>query len=307
MTVLLVNWQTQKADAAFGQNGIPGDSIRIRIIANSDTIQDQAIKRVISDRVADELNGWVAEPSDLNEARAAIREHLPEIERLVGRLLATRGFAYGYSVELGKVEFPDKMFASRLYPAGDYEALRITLGKGEGQNWWCVLFPPLCFADAVAKKEDGSSLKQAVLTKKAADDKASLQAAQAGSANKGSGGKTGVQQAEGAQKVDSAQKAEGAQKADDAQKAEGTQKADSAQKADGAQKTDSAQKVDGAQKADSAQKVDSAQKADGGKLGAGGGQQEAAATAAADSRPKAKFFLWELLKDLFRAIRHLFR
>ncbi len=235
LTMLLLNWQTQKADAAFGQAGIPSESIRIRIIANSDTIRDQAIKRVIRDRLSTELTGWVASPSDLAAARVAIRSHLPEIEALVGSLLESRGFAYGYSVELSKVEFPDKMFGSRLYAAGEYEALRITLGNGEGQNWWCVLFPPLCFADAVAKDEDGVALKKAVLTKKAADDKA----------------------------ADSAEKAKSGKKA-----------------------------------------VVSKGKAVDGKGESG---SQAAIEDGAGKAPKAKFFVWEALKDLGRWIKGLFR
>jgi len=149
LTILLLSWETNRANAAFAGTGIPDESIRIRIIANSDTIADQAMKRIIRDRVEKVLERTVPEPEDLTAAREAIRGQLPVLRELVGTLLAERGFRYGYEVELEQTEFPEKMYGARLYSSGSYEALRITLGKGDGKNWWCVLFPPLCFADAV--------------------------------------------------------------------------------------------------------------------------------------------------------------
>ncbi|WP_018754679.1 stage II sporulation protein R [Paenibacillus terrigena] len=130
---------------------IPKESIRLRILANSDSAFDQKVKREIRDKVVDQVNTWVAtleDPQSLKQARAKIKDHLSDIEKLVGKELAAREQDYGYKVELGVVPFPTKMYGDQVYPAGDYEALRITLGKGEGQNWWCVLFPPLCFIDA---------------------------------------------------------------------------------------------------------------------------------------------------------------
>jgi len=130
---------------------IPKESIRLRILANSDSAFDQNVKREIRDRVVEQVNTWVAtleDPQSLEQARAKIKEHLSDIEDLVGKELAAREQDYGYKVELGVVPFPTKMYGDQVYPAGNYEALRITLGNGEGQNWWCVLFPPLCFIDA---------------------------------------------------------------------------------------------------------------------------------------------------------------
>ncbi|WP_025699640.1 stage II sporulation protein R, partial [Paenibacillus durus] len=130
---------------------IPKESIRLRILANSDGAQDQLMKRQLRDKIVAQMNGWVAEledPQSLDQARGVIREHLPELNKLVGNELDKRGIGYGYKVELGVVPFPTKLYGGTVYPAGEYEALRVTLGKGEGQNWWCVLFPPLCFIDA---------------------------------------------------------------------------------------------------------------------------------------------------------------
>ncbi|WP_339220773.1 stage II sporulation protein R [Paenibacillus sp. FSL H8-0332] len=149
--ILMMAWEGQKSDAAVAEVSIPQESIRLRILANSDGTGDQLVKRQIRDRIVEQINQWVAgleDPQSLEQARALIRNHLPELNELVGRELAQRGIEYGYQVELGTVPFPTKMYGGRVYPAGEYEAVRVTLGAGKGQNWWCVLFPPLCFIDA---------------------------------------------------------------------------------------------------------------------------------------------------------------
>ncbi|KZE63597.1 stage II sporulation protein R [Paenibacillus jamilae] len=166
ISILMMSWEGQKTDAAMttgargavtsgvttsGLKVIPHDSIRLRILANSDRPEDQLVKREIRDAIVQQMNTWVGEldnPQSLNQARVLIDAHLPEIDRLVGAELARRGIAYAHQVELASVPFPTKMYGGLVYPAGNYEALRVTLGQGKGQNWWCVLFPPLCFIDA---------------------------------------------------------------------------------------------------------------------------------------------------------------
>ncbi|WP_339284484.1 stage II sporulation protein R [Paenibacillus sp. FSL R5-0486] len=151
LMMIIMMWEGQKTDAAVAATAIPEQSIRLRILANSDAPGDQLVKREIRDAVVAQMGEWVAElenPQSLDEARKVIREHLSEIENRVGEELASRGLNYEYQVELGSVPFPTKLYGGTVYPAGDYEAVRITLGEGKGQNWWCVLFPPLCFIDA---------------------------------------------------------------------------------------------------------------------------------------------------------------
>lgn len=154
IVMLLMSWEGQMVDtaAAAGTQGvIPQESIRLRILANSDGTSDQLVKRRVRDAVVEQMNGWVTElenPQSLDEARRVIRDHLPAIEEQVGQTLKKYGKNYDYQVELGTVPFPTKMYGGAVYPAGDYEALRVTLGEGNGKNWWCVLFPPLCFIDA---------------------------------------------------------------------------------------------------------------------------------------------------------------
>lgn len=151
--VLLMAWDSGKQDMAIAAPSdaslIPEEAIRLRIIANSDSPEDQWLKRKVRDVVTEAVQPWVNSLEDIDEARNVIEEHLPELQKLVNQTIEESGFSYSDNakVELGKVPFPTKMYGQIVYPAGEYEALRITLGAGEGQNWWCVLFPPLCFVD----------------------------------------------------------------------------------------------------------------------------------------------------------------
>src|SRR4051794_27853421 len=83
----------------------------------------------------------------MEKARMVLKEKLPDIQAVAERVVREQGSGQSVKVEFGKVQFPTKLYGQFLYPAGEYQAILITLGKGEGANWWCVLFPPLCFLD----------------------------------------------------------------------------------------------------------------------------------------------------------------
>lgn len=127
---------------------IPDDAIRLRILANSDNEADQQIKHVVRDKVNEQITEWVAEITDIEEARKLLESRIPEINEIVKQTLAEEGENRDFDVEYNdSVSFPTKIYGSYLYPAGEYEAILITIGEGDGSNWWCVLFPPLCFLD----------------------------------------------------------------------------------------------------------------------------------------------------------------
>lgn len=126
---------------------IPNEAIRLRILANSDSESDQAIKRLVRDAVNAEITKWVAELTSIEEARHLIRSRLPEIQKIAESVVAKEQSSQSVKTDFGKVDFPTKLYGQFLYPAGEYEAILITLGEGDGANWWCVLFPPLCFLD----------------------------------------------------------------------------------------------------------------------------------------------------------------
>ena len=85
--------------------------------------------------------------ASIDEARALIQSKVPEIEKIAIETVKAAGMDQDVAIEFGKVNFPTKLYGQFLYPAGEYEAILITLGEGTGANWWCVLFPPLCFLD----------------------------------------------------------------------------------------------------------------------------------------------------------------
>ncbi|AZV49746.1 stage II sporulation protein R [Bacillus halotolerans] len=152
---------------------IPDEAIRLRILANSDRDEDQALKRHIRDAVNKEITTWVKDITSIEEARRLIRSKLPEIKEIAKETMEKEGASQSISVDFDKISFPTKLYGSMVYPAGEYEAILITLGNGEGANWWCVLFPPLCFLDfsngeAVKEQEDQEASKKQ--TEKALED-----------------------------------------------------------------------------------------------------------------------------------------
>ncbi|HEY4600789.1 MAG TPA: stage II sporulation protein R [Cerasibacillus sp.] len=133
---------------------IPDEAIRLRILANSDTPFDQEIKLHIRDEVNEQISTWVEHLTDLEAARQLISNNIDAIEQTIENTLRQYNVTYDFQVSYQeKVLFPDKTYGNIHYPAGEYEAVLITLGSGEGKNWWCVLFPPLCFLDFATEVE----------------------------------------------------------------------------------------------------------------------------------------------------------
>lgn len=156
---------------------IPNDAIRLRILANSDSEEDQALKRKVRDAVNAEITNWVADLTSKEAAKQLLKDKQPEIQEIAEKVVMEESSDQTVKVKFGKVDFPTKLYGEFLYPAGEYEAILITLGAGEGANWWCVLFPPLCFLDfsnsvAVSdgfeedKKEEDSKKKEEVVAEK---------------------------------------------------------------------------------------------------------------------------------------------
>ncbi|WP_018930796.1 stage II sporulation protein R [Gracilibacillus lacisalsi] len=123
---------------------IPDEAIRLRILANSDAEKDQELKHAVRDAVNEEVTEWVEEMDDIDEARQLISSRIDDIDQIVKDTVADETYTVEYRKD---VKFPTKLYDHYLYPAGEYEAILITLGEAEGSNWWCVVFPPLCFLD----------------------------------------------------------------------------------------------------------------------------------------------------------------
>lgn len=120
---------------------IPSDAIRVRIIANSNNIEDLYQKKKIKEEIKKDLYSFVKDAKSSREASLNIENNLDNIKKIVGS--KTNDF----KVEYGINHFPQKSYKGVVYPSGDYESLVITLGSGLGNNWWCVMYPPLCMID----------------------------------------------------------------------------------------------------------------------------------------------------------------
>ena len=139
-------WTAGMDEAAA--SGLPDKLLRLRVIAESDTSADQADKLLVRDAVLAALEPRIADCASLEEARAAALEALPQLAEAAGKALEEAGRPRPLTLRLGAEDCPLRAYETFTLPAGNYETLTVTLGAGEGHNWWCVVFPPLCLAAA---------------------------------------------------------------------------------------------------------------------------------------------------------------
>jgi stage II sporulation protein R len=123
--------------------------LRLHVLANSDSQEDQAVKLLVRDA----LLPYFAETKSYADAREFLLENGGDMQRVCEATLAENGFDYGVQLELGTSSFPDREYNGAVFPAGEYNALRVLLGNAQGQNWWCVLFPPLCIVTETGKEQ----------------------------------------------------------------------------------------------------------------------------------------------------------
>ncbi len=122
------------------------DYLRVHIRANSNGEADQAVKYRVRDAVVEFLTPAVAECETKAEAMAAVKTQLPAIAAVADEVLKENGFFYGARASLRQEEFPTRVYEKETLEAGVYDALIVELGTGAGDNWWCVVYPPLCFS-----------------------------------------------------------------------------------------------------------------------------------------------------------------
>ncbi|MDF2538104.1 MAG: hypothetical protein K0S76_1125 [Herbinix sp.] len=144
------------------QEGIAGEIIRFHVIANSDSTEDQSLKYKVKDALVEEMSSYLTSAENLAKAREIILERIPDIEKSAEAVIIQNGYHYPVTVSLEPVYFPIKVYGAYTFPAGTYEALRVQIGQAKGQNWWCVMFPPLCFVDetySIVDKKTDQKLK----------------------------------------------------------------------------------------------------------------------------------------------------
>jgi len=146
-TLLWGTWSLQSQDRLAGQ------LIRLHVIAHSDAPAVQQLKLQVRDAVLEEARQTLQQAGDRETAQETIRQTLSQLEKTAAEEIAAAGYDYPVSVRLEQTEFPHKDYESFSLPSGEYLALRVVIGEGAGENWWCVVYPPLCMTAATDMEE----------------------------------------------------------------------------------------------------------------------------------------------------------
>ncbi|MBE6153363.1 MAG: stage II sporulation protein R [Firmicutes bacterium] len=132
---------------------IPNEAIRFRVLANSNSVYDQQVKMDVAMSVQDEIYEILKNQHNIDNAKIILQDNIPRIESVVEKIFKEKSYLNTFKVEYGYHYFPEKEYKGIKYNEGEYESLLITLGEGKGDNWWCVLFPPLCLIEAEESSE----------------------------------------------------------------------------------------------------------------------------------------------------------
>lgn len=145
------------------QAEIAKEVLRFHVRANSDMEEDQEIKLKVKSSVVSYLQPFMRKMKSVEEAVLCVENHLPEIKKVIHRTLGEENCRYGFHIAIMEDSFPKKTYGDCSFPAGNYDAVVITLGEGKGQNWWCMLYPGLCFFEetyAVTENQGKDVLKE---------------------------------------------------------------------------------------------------------------------------------------------------
>ena len=137
-----------------GEEKIYESVVRLHVLANSDSKEDQALKLKVRDAVLSYVSPRVIDSTSREEAIRILQGELDEIELVADRIVQEQGYNYSVEVTLTVEEYPTRNYEAMSFPSGEYVSLRVMLGEAEGQNWWCVLFPPLCLSGATEKSDN---------------------------------------------------------------------------------------------------------------------------------------------------------
>lgn len=150
-TGMLVEQRIQKVEAKVSsvQQKLAGEVLRFHVLANSDREKDQNLKMKVKERVISYMKEQLPNAESVEITKAWTRSHAGDLEKVAQEVVWEEGYTYSVKAELTTSYFPDKTYGDVMFPAGWYEALRIEIGSAQGKNWWCVLYPNLCFLDAV--------------------------------------------------------------------------------------------------------------------------------------------------------------
>ncbi|MBE7038419.1 MAG: stage II sporulation protein R [Ruminococcaceae bacterium] len=154
VAIFFVSTYFDKVESALSDN-----VLRLHVIANSDLDSDQNLKLKVRDEILKNADDIFIDNTDITKAKENVRCNLDKIEEIAKNTIKENGYDYKVKVSFGKSDFPTKVYGNITLPAGSYEALKVEIGEAKGKNWWCVMFPPLCFVDASTPKMDDDALK----------------------------------------------------------------------------------------------------------------------------------------------------
>lgn len=145
---------------------ISGKLIRFHVIANSDLDSDQALKENVKNHIIEYIFPKLRGSSSIEESRGILNSYNEQILKVAENTIRESGYQYTVTSTLGRENFPEKSYGNLTLPQGEYEAYRVVIGSGQGRNWWCVMFPPLCFVDVtrgqVSDKETEDTMKKSL-------------------------------------------------------------------------------------------------------------------------------------------------
>ena len=134
-----------------GEEKIYESVVRLHVLANSDSDEDQALKLMVRDAILAHTSPKVIDSTSREEAISILQSELDEIQKIAEQVVKQEGYNYKVEVTLTLEDYPTRNYESMSFPSGEYVSLRVLIGEAEGQNWWCVLFPPLCLSAASEK------------------------------------------------------------------------------------------------------------------------------------------------------------
>ena len=135
---------------SYAQNvstDIANSVFRLHVLANSDSQEDQNLKYIVRDKLLEYMNSICGNCKTKQEAIVLVEENKDVFKEIAMNTIQEQGYSYSVNINIGNFEFPTKNYGDISLPAGSYDALRVEIGEAKGQNWWCVMFPPLCFVD----------------------------------------------------------------------------------------------------------------------------------------------------------------
>lgn len=142
--------------------GLSDEIFRLHILANSDSEEDQNLKLKVRDKILESMETLTKNMSDKQAVIELSKQHTDDFKQIAEKVIEENGYDYDVTIEIGNFYFPTKYYGNISLPSGNYDALRIKIGNAEGQNWWCSLFPPLCFVNissGVLNEENSEYLK----------------------------------------------------------------------------------------------------------------------------------------------------